>query len=89
MKLVRTILFFLFAAFVFTTCKKKSSSSPEPNPPPVDHFFAKGADISWLTQMEANGIKFYNSSGTEQDCMLILEKSWYECNPAEGLGKSI
>jgi arabinogalactan endo-1,4-beta-galactosidase len=34
---------------------------------------AKGADVSWLTQMEALGIKFYNSSGTERDCMQILK----------------
>lgn len=25
--------------------------------------FAKGADISWLTQMEASGAKFYDASG--------------------------
>ncbi|HEX2855120.1 MAG TPA: glycosyl hydrolase 53 family protein [Opitutaceae bacterium] len=35
--------------------------------------FAKGADVGWLTQMEASGIKFYNSSGTQQDCLQILQ----------------
>lgn len=35
--------------------------------------FAKGADISWLTQMEAAGNKFYNSSGTQQDLLQILK----------------
>lgn len=35
--------------------------------------FAKGADVGWLTQMEAGGIKFYNSSGTQQECMQILK----------------
>lgn len=34
--------------------------------------FAKGADVSWLTQMQASGKKFYNSNGTEQDCMSLL-----------------
>lgn len=34
--------------------------------------FARGADISWLTEMEAAGKKFYNAGGTEQDCMQIL-----------------
>jgi len=29
--------------------------------------FAKGADIGWLSQMEASGIKFYNSAGTQMD----------------------
>ena|SRR5436190_15540810 len=34
---------------------------------------AKGADISWLTQMEAAGMRFYNNSGSEQDCFQILK----------------
>lgn len=38
--------------------------------PPV---FAKGADISWLPQMEASGYVFYNDSGRQQDCMQILK----------------
>jgi arabinogalactan endo-1,4-beta-galactosidase len=36
-------------------------------------FFAKGADISWLTQMEASNYKFYNSSSVQQDCIQILK----------------
>lgn len=35
--------------------------------------FAKGADVGWLTQMETSGIKFYNASGTQQECMQILK----------------
>lgn len=35
--------------------------------------FAKGADVSWLTQMESSGIKFYNSAGTQQDLFTILK----------------
>lgn len=73
LKLIRLILFLTFGAFVFATCKKTNSATSNPNPPPPNPFFAKGADISWLTQMESLGIKFYNSSGTEQDCMTILK----------------
>ncbi|CAN5534094.1 glycosyl hydrolase 53 family protein [soil metagenome] len=36
-------------------------------------FFAKGADISWLPQMEASGYQFYNSKGKSQDCFKILK----------------
>jgi arabinogalactan endo-1,4-beta-galactosidase len=36
-------------------------------------FFAKGADVSWLPQMEAKGYKFYNDNGTQQDCLQILK----------------
>jgi len=35
--------------------------------------FAKGADVSWLPQMEAKGYKFYNDSGTQQDALQILK----------------
>lgn len=35
--------------------------------------FAKGADVSWLTEMEASGVHFYNNSGVQQDCMQLLK----------------
>ncbi|MDQ6815156.1 MAG: arabinogalactan endo-1,4-beta-galactosidase [Bacteroidota bacterium] len=35
--------------------------------------FAKGADVSWLPQMEASGFKFYNQKGIEEDCLKILK----------------
>ncbi|GAE87126.1 arabinogalactan endo-1,4-beta-galactosidase precursor [Acetivibrio straminisolvens JCM 21531] len=35
--------------------------------------FAKGADVSWLPEMEANGYKFYNGNEIEQDCLQILK----------------
>ena len=34
--------------------------------------FAKGADLSWVTEMEADGKTFYNASGTETDCFEIM-----------------
>lgn len=33
-----------------------------------------GADTSWLSEMEANGYQFYNSSGTQQDLFPILKQ---------------
>ncbi len=35
--------------------------------------FIKGADVSWLPQMEANGYTFYNASGVQQDVLTILK----------------
>lgn len=35
--------------------------------------FAKGADISWLPQMEATGFKFLNEQGIQEDCFKILK----------------
>ena len=40
---------------------------------PATIIFAKGADIGWLSQMEASGIKFYNASGTQMDCIALLK----------------
>ena len=34
--------------------------------------FAKGADVSWLTQMESEGLTFKNSAGETTECMRLL-----------------
>lgn len=35
--------------------------------------FTKGADVSWLPQMEAQGYKFYNDQGEEAELLQILK----------------
>lgn len=35
--------------------------------------FVKGADISWITEMEASGRKFYDASGKEMDCFALMK----------------
>jgi len=62
----------LIIACAFYSCNNKENPPPPP-PEPNTLNFAKGADVSWLTQMESEGRKFYNASGTEQECMLILK----------------
>ena len=66
------IVFLILSLF---GCKKpKTGSEPPVNPPPsTGSEFIKGADVSWLTQMEASGKKFYTTSGTERDCMQLLK----------------
>src|SRR5438105_331766 len=61
-------LLFLYILSVNTGCKKKSVDSNTSSPT-----FAKGADISWITQMEANGIKFYNRSGVQEDEFQLMK----------------
>ena len=54
------------------SCNKK----PEISIAPIvsdSFFFAKGADVSWLTEMESKGIKFYNKKGSQQDLFQILK----------------
>lgn len=61
----------LTGLIVFQSCDKNDDEGNIT--PPVTDTFAKGADVSWLTQMEANGKKFYNASGTEMECMKLLK----------------
>lgn len=73
LKYLLLILFFALAG-----CSKSSSGGggTTPLPPipiPVPASFVKGADVSWLTQMEAAGIKFYNTTGTETELMTLLK----------------
>ncbi|MBE9582992.1 glycosyl hydrolase 53 family protein [Mucilaginibacter sp. JRF] len=74
-------------------CSKNNSRADEPAKPQatLNGGFAKGADVSWLTEMEASNIKFYNNAGTEQDLFTILKgkgtnairlRAWV--NPADG-----
>ena len=35
--------------------------------------FAKGADVGWLTEMEAAGRQFYTANGTQQSLLPILQ----------------
>jgi arabinogalactan endo-1,4-beta-galactosidase len=41
--------------------------------PAAAQTFAKGADVSWMTQMEASGYHWSNGSGTQQDLLQILK----------------
>ncbi len=59
----------LFSAFLLFGCSQAYSDSPTA----TDSSFVKGADISWLPQMESTGYKFYNDKGVEQDCFQILK----------------
>jgi len=41
--------------------------------PPTTFVFSKGADVGWLPQMEATGYKFYDTDGTQKDCLQLLK----------------
>lgn len=69
--LLMWVCFFLLG--IVSSCSKKPSDTPDPTPPPSTSSFSKGADISWLTEMEAAGKKFYNANGTEAECIGILK----------------
>ncbi len=48
------------------------SNSPKETTPEAAPF-AKGADVGWLTEMEAAGVKFYDNSGLQKECMQLLK----------------
>ncbi len=74
-KILITLGLFTALFAISTACKKKNATQPEPEPPPVvvTSGFAKGADVGWLTEMEASGKKFYNAAGTEMECMALMK----------------
>lgn len=74
MKHIKFITFFLSIACLFIACKNTAdndregtSPTPEQTPGIGDDSFAKGADISWVTEMEAAGHRFYNAAGKQQN----------------------
>ncbi len=79
-------LFNIVALLLFITCVQASCSSedsPITSPRqqeavPVDTgTFAKGADVSWITQMESEGLTFNNKAGVATECMSLLKS---DCN---------
>lgn len=51
----------------------------------------KGADVSWMSEIENNGIAFYNRSGTKKDILAIMKEQGMTAvrlrvwvNPADG-----
>ncbi|TAE17450.1 MAG: arabinogalactan endo-1,4-beta-galactosidase, partial [Bacteroidetes bacterium] len=62
-------IIFLFA------CRKPATTQTQapPNIPSTENL-VKGADISWLTEMEQTGRKFYDTLGREQDLLILLKQ---------------
>ena len=62
----------LMSAGLLTSCSEDSTPS-FPDKPTYDMSgYAKGADVSWLTEMEKSGISFYDSKGKSEECMTLL-----------------
>lgn len=64
----------VWALIALTACS--SDDKPVyPEPPVYDMSgFAKGADVSWLTEMERSSIKFYDGNDREKECMALLRE---------------
>lgn len=78
--MLRGFGFFLIAGMILS-CSKGGNTPPANNnnnnntytAPSTSASFAKGADISWVTQMESSNYKFYNSGGAQTDPFLLMK----------------
>ena len=83
MKKIKTLWmgFILLCGLTTTSCnnddKPTFPETEETNDPTGGYDmtgFVRGADVSWLTEMEASGRKFYDSKGKERECMELLRE---------------
>lgn len=63
----------IIGAALLGSCTKDITAPDFPDTPILSTTFAKGADVSWVTEMEAANLKFYNNAGTQQDLFQILK----------------
>jgi len=91
MQKVAWISGFLFVCLNFCCSKNNSSAAVKPPVITDTSSFAKGADVSWVTQMEASGYKFYDKNGNQQDLFALMKslgfnsirlRAWV--NPTDG-----
>lgn len=73
-----TLIFSL--AFAVLACSSDSKTTPLPDVDPDDNGetteedFAKGADISWVTEYESKGYTFFNASGEKRECTALMKE---------------
>ncbi len=89
----------LVAVCIFFSCKKNDTPAPAPPGPPVDstaHVQFRGADLSFLPEIEQSGTKFHDSTGEkpaldifkEYGCNLVRVRLWYNpVNSHSSLGE--
>ena len=62
------------ACLAFMGCSSSSIKEEEQQPTEEVIDFYKGADISWVTELESKGQKFYNSQGQERECTALMKE---------------
>lgn len=72
MKNIKSIIVLFLLFFSASSCGSKEDNEEVIVTPDISTF-AKGADVSWITEMEASGKKFYNASGTAMEGMALLK----------------
>ncbi|MBP5715612.1 MAG: glycosyl hydrolase 53 family protein, partial [Bacteroidales bacterium] len=79
-----TLLTMLAVACMQTSCTEEDSPITQATEAQTEETavsevgsFAKGADVSWLTQMENEGLTFANKEGVATECMKLLRDDCY------------
>jgi len=72
-KIIFITILFSVNIFLGACQKNNADTTPVPLPPVLQPGFVKGADISWVTEMESGGKKFFNSTGTETECFALMK----------------
>ena len=57
-----------------TPTNPTNPSNTDPQPGTDTKAFVSGADISWVTEQEADGVKFFNAAGQERDCFALMKE---------------
>ena len=72
------LAFLLGSALMLTACSGSSNEKDnnEGNDPgeEVTSTFVKGADISWVTELESQKHRFYNAAGEERECTALMKE---------------
>ena len=86
---IRSLVLTLFSVVLICACSKGNSGGDSTTPLPAN--FAKGADVGWITEMEAEGRKFYSKDGVATEGIALLKslgmntirlRVWVNPNPA-------
>ena len=69
--MMRSTKYWVLTALVLLGACKKPALEPEP----VSGALVKGADISWVSEMESRGFKFYNAAGQERELTALMKET--------------
>ena len=62
--LVMRFVLTIFLLLLFISCERNINTETDD--------FIRGVDLSWVTEQEADGVKFYDKDGIEKDCFDLL-----------------
>lgn len=78
-------------ASYFDKKRAKDNTPVEEPEKPATEAFSKGADLGWITEMESNGLLFYNASGKAMECTALFKELGFNAvrcrvwvNPTDG-----